>query len=170
MPQVGCVWVIGTKNVWTNVLMKKIRQGEMFRINVKEKILRFEMNRIRWAITRLRDLNLSPLPAKLVISSVFTHCTYPSTRTRSCLKITKKINHFLSTIDCTKWRDTAQTQIKGLSILVSCLEKNRKTNIWNWYFSSNLICRRESISVDAEALKKTGIGRRNSQPFDKNSC
>lgn len=62
----------------------------MFRINVKEKILRFEMNRIRWAITRLRDLNLSPLPAKLVISSVFTHCTYPSTRTRSCLKITKK--------------------------------------------------------------------------------
>lgn len=162
--------LLAQQHVWTNVLMKKIRQGHMFRINVKEKILIFEMNRIRWVITRLRGLlHLSPLPAKLVLSSVFTHCTCPSTWTKSCLKITKKINHFLSTIDFTKWRDMAQTQIKGLSILVSCLEKNRKTNIWNGYFSSNLICRRDSISVDAEALKKTGIGRRNTQPFDKNS-
>lgn len=169
MPQVGCAWVIGTKNVWTNVLMKKTRQGEMFRINVKEKILRFEMNRIRWAITRLRDLNLSPLPAKLVISSVFTHCTYPSTWTRSCLKITKKINHFLFTIDYTKWRDTAQTQIKRF--INSCFVPGKKPKDkyleWIFFEQPNMqtginFCRRWGI-------RKTGIGRRNSQPFDKNS-
>lgn len=44
----------------------------MFRINVKEEILIFEMNTIRWVITRPRGLNLGPLPAL----TSFIQCRY----------------------------------------------------------------------------------------------